>query len=429
MSFKYVDIFAGIGGFHAALSGLGGECVYAVEKDEYAAKIYEQNWGINPLGDVTAQGWLDKVTSEDVDVLVGGFPCQSYSKSGAQRGIEDARGTLFFNLCEAIERWKPSVVMLENVRNLTGPKHKDTWNTIINSLRDLGYRVSSTPVILSPSQIERECGGRPHNRERVFILGTYVGKEVAYANVTCSPTVDVSKLSSQSWNLKIDLPMNSEDESLTLSEQELTWVNAWREFREVLFPNESLPSVVWVDSFFSNEVPEGTPNWKVTILKKNREFYLKSPEIINEWYLKWNVASFPNSRKKFEWQAGNSTWNTCLAQFRPSGLRVKRGNTIGSLVAITQTPITLETNRRLSVRECARLQGLPEWFSFAGQADRHSYKQLGNGVCVGAVYYALREHILNTETQKTLAGTEILQAVLDSPRSPDEFLQDYKSSS
>src|SRR5512141_1590113 len=93
--FTFVDLFAGIGGFHAALSAFGGECVYAVEKDPEAAKVYELNWGMSALGDIV-EDTEGEMKVPPHDVLAAGFPCQPFSKSGFQRGMEETRGTLFF---------------------------------------------------------------------------------------------------------------------------------------------------------------------------------------------------------------------------------------------------------------------------------------------------------------------------------------------
>ena len=108
-AFTFVDLFAGIGGFHAALSALGGECVYAVEKDPEAAAVYERNWGMTALGDIV-EDTTDQMVVPKHDVLAAGFPCQPFSKSGFQRGMDEARGTLFWNICEILRVRKPTVV-------------------------------------------------------------------------------------------------------------------------------------------------------------------------------------------------------------------------------------------------------------------------------------------------------------------------------
>lgn len=197
--FTFVDLFAGIGGFHAALSTLGGQCVYAAEKDPAAAKVYQKAWklddhdgfaftedindDVEPIDDLTTIDELARMAANgggtisdkiprDFDVLAAGFPCQAFSKSGHQRGIlDETRGTLFYNILRIVAERKPKIVFLENVRNLVGPRHRHTtFTTIITALEGLGYIVSPEPTIISPHRIPPEMGGGPQIRDRVYIL-------------------------------------------------------------------------------------------------------------------------------------------------------------------------------------------------------------------------------------------------------------------
>ena len=214
-AFSFVDLFAGIGGFHAALSAFGGECVYAVEKDPDAAAVYERNWGIPALGDIVADT-TGRMLVPRHDVLAAGFPCQPFSKSGFQRGMDETRGTLFWNICRILEERRPTVVLLENVRNIAGPRHTHEWDVIIRSLRDLGYRVSSKPVVYSPHLLPPERGGRPQVRERVFIMGTYVGKARAKGEVEPSVRHEpVGGWNPDDWDLDAHLPLQSDYELAT----------------------------------------------------------------------------------------------------------------------------------------------------------------------------------------------------------------------
>ncbi len=136
-TFTYTDLFAGIGGFHAALSGMGGRCTYAVEIDKDAARIYEQNWGVGALGDITVDAGEHGVSEriQPHDILAAGFPCQPFSKSGAQAGmLDEVRGTLYFNILKIVQERHPTVLLLENVRNLAGPRHAHEWEVIVESL-------------------------------------------------------------------------------------------------------------------------------------------------------------------------------------------------------------------------------------------------------------------------------------------------------
>jgi DNA (cytosine-5)-methyltransferase 1 len=145
MSFEFADLFAGIGGFHAALTKHGGSSVFVSEIDQSARSVYANNWldGDEDFisGDITKLT-TGKVRVAKHNVLTGGFPCQPFSKSGSQRGVMEARGTLFYDILRIIETKKPELVLLENVRNLIGPKHIADYKVMIRLIRDLGYVVS-----------------------------------------------------------------------------------------------------------------------------------------------------------------------------------------------------------------------------------------------------------------------------------------------
>jgi len=437
-SFTFVDLFAGVGGFHAALSAMGGDCVYAVEKDPQAAAVYERNWGMSALGDIV-QDTEGIMNVPEHDVLVAGFPCQPFSKSGFQRGMEEARGTLFWNICEILRVRRPAVVMLENVRNIAGPRHQHEWDVIIRSLRELGYQVSSEPVVFSPHLLPPERGGRPQVRERVFILGVHVG--AGDAVVAPGPAVEhapVAGWSPLNWVLSRDLPLDAQldartELSLRLSNAENSWLDAWDEFVQVLRADGAtkLPGFpVWVDAFVKEtelRIPRDTPAWKATFLRKNAALYTAHEEAIEDWLSRWNyLRDFPPSRRKFEWQAQSAaTLDETILHLRPSGLRVKRATYVPALVAITQTTILGDQRRRLSIREAARLQGLPEWFDFGQQSEAASYKQMGNGVNVGAAYHVFRQFVLLNNSRVRLEAPGLAAAALDAPLTPDDAVERY----
>ena len=444
MSFKFVDLFAGIGGFHAALASLGGTCVYASEIDKDASEIYLRNWGRRPKGDIT------KLANEDImdvpahDVLVGGFPCQPFSKSGLQKGMEEVRGTLFWNIAKIIEDHRPSLVLLENVRNLAGPRHIHEWNVIINTLRELGYRVSDDPLIVSPHQIHPNFGGRPQVRERVFIAATKIPE--GFSKFNNRPVVpDLSKAmkdwNAKDWNLSKHLPLERitskvKKAEVALNQSEIRWIDAWDDFVITMrkkLKDQPLPGFpIWVDEWVHSDnlvIPYGTPDWKETFLRKNSEFYTKHQRILDAWMKRVKIKDeniFPPSRRKFEWQAQETrSLKETIMHFRPSGIRAKKPTYVPALVAITQTSIIGKQARRLTVREGARLQGLPEWFDFVGQPTKASYKQLGNGVNVGVVYNVLKAQVLRDVD--LLAGKPaLLRAIIDSPDNPDKVLNDYR---
>ena len=411
MSFRYVDLFAGIGGFHAALSAMGGTCEYASEIDENASRIYLQNWGIKPAGDITLAANEGKMDVPSHDVLVGGFPCHPFSKSGKQLGMDEARGTLFWNIAKIIEVHKPKLVLLENVRNISGPRHTHEWEVIIRTLRELGYRVSSQPLVVSPHKIAPEFGGRPQFRERVLIAATLSEKKSSALSIE-PEQLDLSKIYNswdpQKWRLKSHLPLEKnllkiEKRSLQLSDSEIRWLEAWNEFililKKKLGQNITHGFPIWVDEWIhidDLQIPRNTPDWKRTFLTKNSEFYTLHKKELDCWLKKWKyLEDFPPSRRKFEWQAQDAKdlWSTVL-HFRPSGIRAKKPTYVPALVAMTQTSVIASHKRRLSVREAARLQGFPDWFEFIDQADSVSYKQLGNAVNVGVIYNVLKALVI-----------------------------------
>lgn len=437
MSFTFVDLFAGIGGFHAALSALGGECVFASEIDAAAGRVYETNWGLPVAGDIV-ELTTDRMAVPDHDVLAAGFPCQPFSKSGHQRGMAETRGTLFWNICRVLEERRPSVILLENVRNLAGPRHRETWSTIIGTLRDLGYRVPGRPTVFSPHLLPPELGGRPQVRERVFIAGTYVGADRAWAEASDAPTVPhapVGHWDPHAWRVAEHLPLEAETAMrdrapYALSAAEENWISIWDELVVALrrdLRGGRLPGFpIWADDFMAKPlIPHGTPAWKANFLRKNSAFYVEHRGVIDPWLARHNnLADLPPSRRKLEWQAqdAESLWDTVL-HFRPSGIRAKKPSYLPALVAITQTSVIGERRRRITPREAARLQGLPDWFGFGDQPDAATYKQLGNGVNVGAAYYVLRQHVLREGADIGALSPGLLRQVENSAASPDLRLQ------
>ncbi|WP_242202614.1 DNA cytosine methyltransferase [Aestuariivivens insulae] len=159
--FTFVDLFAGIGGFRIPMQEIGGKCVFSSEFNYHAQRAYELNFGEVPFGDITKID-LDLVPKHNV--LCAGFPCQPFSISGKMKGFEDTRGTLIYHVFKIIEKRRPDVVLLENVKHLLYHDKKRTLTTIILHLEELGYKVSQK--VLNASDF-----GVPQNRERIIIIG------------------------------------------------------------------------------------------------------------------------------------------------------------------------------------------------------------------------------------------------------------------
>jgi DNA (cytosine-5)-methyltransferase 1 len=431
MDFKFIDLFAGIGGFHAALEPLGGRCVFASDIDRAARDIYELNWQVyskKKYGNSKIAGDIVPLTNVEVEVpnhevLVGGFPCQPFSKSGYQRGMDETRGTLFWNILKIIEKRKPAIVILENVRNIAGPRHRHEWNVIIRSLRDLGYKVSEQPAIMSPHLLPPERGGTPQVRERVFITGTYVGRDKAWAESDVEPVVSNQPMygwNTNTWNLDEHLLTHDDDienlEDYKITVEEEYFLGVWEDFFQSIMRSKKthkLPGFpLWADDFVANpKLSRSLPSWKKDFLIKNSAFYKEHRKIIDAWKKRHNgLKALPLSRRKFEWQAqdASSIWD-CVVQFRPSGIRVKKSTYLPALVAITQTSVVASRRRRITPREAARLQGFKDSFSFGEQPDRHTYKQLGNAVCVGVVQEVFLSHIARDKKDLPKKFKEILE--------------------
>ena len=157
-NFTYIDLFAGIGGFHCAMDVVSdgkAKCIYASEIDAAARKVYEDNFGIKPLGDIRQ---IDPSKYPSPDVVCGGFPCQTFSKAGKQNGFKDPRGTLFREIIRIIEYYKPEdrpkILLLENVRNLIGHDGGETWKTIKHEIELVGYNIVDEPLVITHPSAE-----------------------------------------------------------------------------------------------------------------------------------------------------------------------------------------------------------------------------------------------------------------------------------
>ena len=374
--FTFIDLFCGIGGFHQAMTDLGGECVYACDIDA------------EPDGDIT------KVEASDIpphDVLCGGFPCQAFSKAGKRLGFADeTKGTLFFDICRILKYHKPKYALLENVRNLASHDGGNTWRVIHDTLEDLGYNVIDEPVIFSPHYI-----GIPQHRERVFIM--CVRRDIGalppfYFNSEKLPTCSIDDILLDDSQIE-DLP------SYQLQDHQIEWIENWNEFIQNIKCDKLPGFPVWADClcpieenpFF--EVMDTLPKWQRNFIIKNNELWSNNKEFLSQWLPKARKnRNFFGAKAKLEWQVGNvknpNIWENIM-QIRPSGLRVKPGTYFPALVAITQTSIIGKRKRYLTPRECARLQSFPDTFQYDIKRAQ-AYKQFGNSINVGLVSFFAR---------------------------------------
>jgi len=426
---RFVDLFCGIGGFHAALHRLDHECVFATDIDKPAAETYELNWG-KPSGfDVNCD--IRKVLDDipKMDVICAGFPCQPFSKSGSQAGFQDqTRGTLFHDICFLAEKHKPKVLFLENVPNLVRHDGGNTFAVIQQRLDELGYDFQWS--ILSPHKF-----GIPQVRTRVYIVA--IRKDIAKGRDFSFP----SEHGEQELDVRSVLD-SKVDSKYKMSDKEIHWLNVWEDFLQNVNLDTKLPGhPIWADSFVGSELLPGDllqytkkeliliwnewkeygwvkpmktsmrkveiikainlPKWKQDFISKNRLLYSNNKQFIDQWLIEWNVLglndagdrNIPVSRTKYEWQAGptsRTNWEN-IFQFRPSGIRVKRGDYFPALVAMAQIPVVGWLKRHLTPKECARIQSFDVDGVFGkpfvlGDNDGQAYKQLGNAVNVNMIY-------------------------------------------
>lgn len=158
--YTFIDLFAGLGGFRLALESLGAKCVYSNEWDKFAQEVYKNNFGETPDGDITK---VDENTIPEHDIICAGFPCQAFSISGKQRGFEDSRGTLFFDVARIVKAKRPKIVFMENVKNFATHDNGKTLEVVKATMEELGYTFNYK--ILNATDY-----GIPQKRERIYMV-------------------------------------------------------------------------------------------------------------------------------------------------------------------------------------------------------------------------------------------------------------------
>jgi len=158
--FTFIDLFAGLGGFRIALESLGAKCLYSNEWDKTVKEVYFENFGDMPEDDITL---VDEKTIPNHDILCAGFPCQAFSISGKQKGFEDSRGTLFFDVARIVKEKKPKIVFMENVKNFATHDNGHTLEVVKSTMENLGYHFYQK--VLNALDF-----GIPQKRERIYIV-------------------------------------------------------------------------------------------------------------------------------------------------------------------------------------------------------------------------------------------------------------------
>lgn len=426
-NFKYIDLFAGIGGFHQAMRRLGGCCVYFCEKNQHCVDVYNHNYNLEqkiPF-DFDIKDRHKEIPA--FDVLCAGFPCQPFSKAGHQKGFEDeGRGDLFYNVCEIIdEHPECKFLILENVRNLADDE--DNWNIIRTQLMKRNFVITEKPIILSPHQF-----GIPQIRERVYILGIkkeYKDEKYLTNGFIHLDDLAIDKMFKTCPDNSIPLILEQNVDSKYYVDQDIVDVlEAWSEFKTQTNLGV-IGKPIWMSCFgigiddtenFRSNIgyynfkrdKDGNilykiiydekggeksreplplyPRWKKQYVDFNRNFYLQHRIFIDTWVVKHNFGSEIKLHQKFEWNCGTTCDNIKdgIIQIRQSGIRVKRPNFFPSLVAMNNTPIVWDTSinryRYITPIEAAKLQSFDKgiWFS---SNDNETYRQLGNSVNVNII--------------------------------------------
>lgn len=379
--FKFIDLFAGIGGFHQAMKLCNGKCVFAAEICLETATTYKNNYKINAFNDVTQ---IDPKKIPQHDVLCAGFPCQSFSKAGHQKGFNDIRGTLFFDIIRILKSHiemygGPKYLVLENVRNLVSHDKGRTWKRIRESLIEIGYNVVNYPLIVSPHYF-----GVPQLRERALIL--CVRKDIFDKDIVI--TINKKQKNTSDMNIILDKKNTKEYklQSFKISDYEEKVLNMWDDFIKGI-KEKVIGFPIWSEEFFVERDLSDYPDWKKEIVEKNKKLYFNNKEFIDNWYEKYKKMEWVNkTHKKFEWQVGETISSVYegIIQFRTSGVRIKQPTEFPALVAMVHIPIVGKYKRYLTPREVSRLQSFPEDFKIDNNM-RLAYKQFGNAVNVKVI--------------------------------------------
>ena len=393
--FKFIDLFAGVGGFHQAMRYLGGECVMASEINQACVDTYKLNFKhTNVCGDVR------EVAPDSIppfDVLCAGFPCQPFSKAGAQKGFSDEhRGNLFYVIIDILDAHpEAKFLILENVRNLADKT--ENWDIIKTELMKRNFYITEEPVILSPHNF-----GIPQIRERVYILG--MRKDIRNTEILTNGYIHSSDLELQTIKGKDNCKMGDSRRILepdapdeySISEEQSEMIWAWEEFR--LATNiGTIGFPIWINSFgigykrfawFKRKIGyDNMPSWKQRFVDNNRKLYETNKEFIDDWIIRHNMLNRIKLYQKFEWNCGTDVTDIrdAIIQIRQSGIRAKRPTYYPSLVAMVNTPIIWDTEKEcfrfITPREAASLQSFHGSFKFHG-SENQIYQQLGNSVNV-----------------------------------------------
>lgn len=399
---KFIDLFAGLGGFHTGFMNSGYECVFACELEPHLRELYLKNYGIKPHGDITK---VDEKSIPKHDVMCAGFPCQPFSLAGKKKGAEcPESGKLINHVIRIAKHHKPRFIVLENVPNVLTIAEGSFWDYMQSSFKKIGYKLEYK--VISPVDV-----GIPQNRKRVFIVGSKLtGEEFTWP--------ECNQLDKQSL---FDI-LDDKCDSKALEPKKVELLAHWQSLLSKInlgkFSSVSLVAPEFgatypldFSSLSLSQMREykgayGTPlsdcktwpellerlpsycrknnkvaNWLEKSVTYSRSVYSSNSAIIDKWSKSINKEN--NSWQILEWRGKHYEHNIYkhIVQFRASGIRILKPEIAPSLISMTPTqiPIIPSQNRYISAHEAAKLQNLHELNNLPEGLIK-SFKALGNAV-------------------------------------------------
>lgn len=409
---KFIDLFAGIGGIRLGAinalkkQGIASQCVLSSEIDEKACETYELNFGEHPSGDIKS---ITKI--EPFDLLLAGFPCQPFSYAGKRKGFGDTRGTLFFEVERILDAYQPKAFLLENVRGLYTHDEKRTFETIITRLHELGY--GTYDLLLNSSDF-----GVPQNRVRLYILGiknatpkmsliTNLGaadshryKKDSFADITQKSNCSVGQILEDTISEKYYCSKEFEKQLRYAIGDDLTALHGYRliDYRG----GQSLHS--W--ELGKNGICSKAEIKFMNLLIQNRRkpmFGTQTDgkkltlEQIMTFYTDDNIHEVIESLKRKKYlKEQDGTFNPVCGNMSfevfkfldPSSISITLTSSDSNRLGVVQN----NRPRRITPRECARLQGFPDTF-VVNPIDAFAYKQFGNSVSVPVIEAVISDFI------------------------------------
>lgn len=365
---RFLDLFAGIGGFRLGMEMAGHECVGYVEWDKFARKSYESihntegEWTAHDITTVTDDD-LRLLATRGIDIICGGFPCQAFSVAGKRGGFSDTRGTMFFEIARFAKEIKPRLLLLENVKGLLSHDKGNTFGTILHTLDELGY--DTEWQVLNSKNF-----GVPQNRERVFIIGHLRGS-------SGREVFPITRTDEETINQLQELTFNQSDASRVYNSEGIA--------RTLKAKGGGLGAKTGLYA-----VPVLTPDRSEKRQNGRRFKDPGDPMFTLTAQDKHGVMIKEATKKGFDVAYPGDSINYSVPTSQTRRGRVGKGiaNTIDT--GCQQGVLTEEFRiRKLTPRECWRLQGFPDWAydrAAAVNSDSQLYKQAGNSVTTKVIY-------------------------------------------